>query len=158
MDVEVEIQSDDGGLLGLVPDSWPPGPVRIAAVLPDSQAAKHQWLSEMSEMWRADFKKPTKKDVMFPWCHWDSLRIHTCLENSVKRCACFHLWCFFVLSLSIWRICFVVETCLNTAHNLITLAVYNPNPVKIIGYCIAYLHTPRIEGWIHLASWLSPWF
>eukprot|EP00435_Cladocopium_sp_Y103_P033266 s1411_g8.t1 len=42
MDVEVEIQSDDGGLLGLVPDSWPPGPVRIAAVLPDSQAAKHQ--------------------------------------------------------------------------------------------------------------------
>ena len=42
MDVEVEIQSDDGGLLGLVPDSWPPGPVRIAAVLPDSQAAQHQ--------------------------------------------------------------------------------------------------------------------
>jgi len=37
---------------------------------------------------------------------------------------------------------------LNTAHNLITLAVYNPKPVKIIGYCIAYLHTPRIEGWI----------
>ena len=45
MDVEVEIQSDDGGLLGLVPDSWPPGPVSIAAVLPDSQAAKHQLLA-----------------------------------------------------------------------------------------------------------------
>lgn len=45
-DVDVDIESDDGGLLGLVPDCWPPGPVRIAVVLPDSQAAKHQFLTK----------------------------------------------------------------------------------------------------------------
>lgn len=38
----MEIISDDGGLLGLVPDSWPPGCVKIAAVLPDSQAEQHK--------------------------------------------------------------------------------------------------------------------
>lgn len=42
MELEVEIISDDGGLLGLVPDSWPPGCVKIAAVLPDSQAEQHK--------------------------------------------------------------------------------------------------------------------
>ena len=38
----MEIISDDGGLLGLVPDSWPPGCVKIAAILPDSQAEQHK--------------------------------------------------------------------------------------------------------------------
>ncbi|CAK9095174.1 unnamed protein product [Durusdinium trenchii] len=40
MDLEVEIEN--GGLLGFVPRSWPPGPVILAAVLPESLAAQHE--------------------------------------------------------------------------------------------------------------------